>query len=389
MATIFRPPIFVRLPLRPSQQPDPVADLLTLFAPNPARPFSQTDWPIPQRAREPLKSDAPANLLALLQPNPAVAFRQSDWPAAQLRKPFNVDTFVNLVPLQTPAPAGTPFAQADWESPKARRAALKSDAPANMLPVLQPNPAAPFSQAIWDAAARQPRLVQVDAVVNLVPLQNPVAAAPPFFQSLWVTPPLRRPGLKSDAPADMLALLQPNPSASFSQEVWESASRLPRLVQVDAVTNLVPLQNPPAVAAPFAQEDWTAAATPKRAAQSDIFVNRLPLNGQPFTQNDWPHAAVRPRPLHSDAISAPRTLYSPNPTRPFAYFDYPLPRRRRAFQSEIVSNLSPVQLFVPNAPGYADVSDQSKGSLALRESTAGISMSERKGSFALSERGGT
>lgn len=221
MATLFRSPVVVKIPKRPSLPSDVYAAPRALYAPNPTRPFIQSDWPSAVRARAPLKSDYTVNLLALLQPNPAQPFIQADWPS--------------LRPSMPPQ---------------------KSDAPANMRVLLSPNPAAPFVELEWRYPADPRKAALVDAVVNLAPIQTPVVVEAPFSQSAWPNAAARQKELKSDAPADMLALLQPNPSAPFSEAAWNLAAKQPRLVQVDTVVNLVPLQNPPVVGDPFVQLDW-------------------------------------------------------------------------------------------------------------------------------------
>ena len=138
MATIFRSPLTVRPPKRPSQQPDPVVNLVPLQTPAVVGdPFYQLDWPLPRRGREPQKSDAPANLLPVQ--NPQVAgdpFFQLDWPqAAASRRLVQVDAVGNLVPLQAAPAAGDPFFQLDWPQAARLLRPLQSDILVNRLPL--------------------------------------------------------------------------------------------------------------------------------------------------------------------------------------------------------------------------------------------------------------
>src|SRR3954462_1298127 len=87
MATIFRPPVFVTLYQRPKAQPEYTVTLLTLYAPNPDRPFRQSDWPLAARPKQPQDAAAPANLNPLIYPNPARPFHQDGWDSATSARP--------------------------------------------------------------------------------------------------------------------------------------------------------------------------------------------------------------------------------------------------------------------------------------------------------------
>ena len=110
----------------------------------------------------------------------------------------------------------------------------------------------------------------------MLPLLEPNPAAP-FAQDDWPGPTLPRGLPKPDWQVDLLALLQTNPAQPFSLADWPSARTAPRLVQVDAVVNLVPVQSAPVAGDPFYQLDWPSAAALLHPIQSDIFVNLRPL----------------------------------------------------------------------------------------------------------------
>ena len=74
------PPIRIAVDLRTwlqsPAQPVPVA----------GSPFAQNDWQAASRMLRPIKADYPVDLLTLFAPNPAQPFNQTDWPAKRFRE---------------------------------------------------------------------------------------------------------------------------------------------------------------------------------------------------------------------------------------------------------------------------------------------------------------
>ena len=226
------------------------------------------------------------------------------------RKANHPDAYVNLLALREPNPS-RPFHQDDWPSARPPKEVKKSDAPANMLALLQPNPAVAFKQSDWPNA--KPR--------RLLP--------------------------KPDWPVDLLTLFQPNPSQPFSQADWFRVAKWRWPAQVDAVVNLIPLQNPVAEEAPFFQTEWPRAVDPRWRAQVDAVVRLNPLYtpnpAEPFKLDDWPAATPDrglPKPDWSVDLLA---LLQPNPTEPFIQKDWPKPAKAGPFQTDTFVNLLPVQ----------------------------------------------
>ena len=190
----------------------------------------------------PKQPDNPVDLLALLAPNPARPFKQDEWVNPRRTRPAQKsDAPTDLLSLQVIVVVTTPFQQNEWLNPPRGEAVQKSDAPANMLALLQPNPAITFSQTDWP---------------NCKPARLP----------------------KPDWPVNLLALLQPNPAASFRQSDWNAVLTKRQPASVDPAVNLLPLQNPPAVATlPFIVTEWLLPATRRPITFDHTAARNLPL----------------------------------------------------------------------------------------------------------------
>ena len=167
MATIFRPPVFVRLFARKPKQPENPDNLLPLQTIVVAvQPFAMLDWPNAVRLLPVQKFDAQVNR----QPFTILPFSSIDWQnpkRQQLTQKFDVPA--SLFPLVNPNPA-QPFNFSDWLSAKPVRLLPKPDWPINLFPLFRPNPAIPFQQNDWNTLTKR-LLTSADIVINLTPLQ--------------------------------------------------------------------------------------------------------------------------------------------------------------------------------------------------------------------------
>lgn len=281
MATVFRPPLIARLiPSKRAKglEEDDDVNLLALFAPNPSRPFSLTDWPNPKRAKPPQKSDAPADRRPLASPNPS-----------------------------------RPFAQYDWRSPVRAKRPQKSDAPTDRRVLVSPNPSRPFDQEDWPNPARRS---QKQALLQSASIPDAVVV-PPFSADDWTHPARRKQVQESDAPADSLSLRgQPTRLSD-----WPKPYRVAfRPTPFDA-PNLLPLTG-----TPFANYDWTNAARRGYRVEEEIgWPSLLETTLQPFLQQttEWPNPARAARRQQPETTSNPTLVVAS--ILPFALSDWPNP----------------------------------------------------------------
>lgn len=207
MATIFRPPIIVTISPRRKAKEDWTVNIRVQYV----VPFRQLDWSLPTKARAKVDVEAVGARLPLYAPNPPRPFNQSEWPnpasARQLPAP---DYNVNLLPLQNPVVVAIPFNETNWTRPATPRSPVTSDVIINLLPLQSAPVILPFSLGDWSTVAR-PR---AKAIVDLIERSAP--------------------------------LYTPNPAVPFINPIMmnTNASRRPSAI-VDAVVNLLPIQNPP------------------------------------------------------------------------------------------------------------------------------------------------
>lgn len=216
MATIFRPPVTVKIPKLPSQQPDAVINLRVLLSPNPAEPFRQDDWPSCARGRPAQASDAPANRL----PFTTLPFGQDDWPSTERPRYSDRGDADDGLALLAPNPA-RPFAASDWPTAATRKKAALTDQASNRLP----HTTLPFRQSDWPLPGRR-RPIQSDIIVNLLPLQAVPVVAAPFRQDEWHLCTRRGWAVRITEADAGLALREPNPAAPFLPLEWPPPSRL-------------------------------------------------------------------------------------------------------------------------------------------------------------------
>lgn len=275
MATVFRPPIIVTISPRRKVAEDWSVNVRVLYAPNPAVPFSQLDWPLAVRAKAKATGEPIAALSPLYNPTPVNPFSQSDWLNATRGRP----------PQKSDAPTYTstfyvtakPFTEPSWPSVLRGRAAAKVDDVVNLVPLQNPVVvvAAPFSQSDWPLAAARRKPVPIDTVQLLLPLTImpfagltetrifarqavrsdifvnllPLQAAPvifPFSLTDWSTVARRRPAALVDLIERDAPLYTPNPDRPFIDPIMMNSNSPKRAAAiVDTVANLLPPQNPP------------------------------------------------------------------------------------------------------------------------------------------------
>jgi hypothetical protein len=321
MATQFRPPLTVKIPVLPKAQPESDVNLAPLQVPVVvAPPFNLTEWPNPRPPGRVQDSDAAANLGPLQVP-PVVAapFTLADWPSLPLAKPPQAsDVSASPRTLIAPNPA-QPFVESHWPSLKPALPPQKSDAPDSARPILTPNPAQPFVEREWRTPARIPLSLKSDVYSWLYPLAQPNPAQP-FSQQLWEGAAKPFPKAIGDATAGIAPILTPNPERPFLPLDYATIRILAK-AKVDDVVNLAPLQAVVVVAAPFYQNIWD---NPAKAS--------------------WKVAA--------DSVAAISPLYNPNPAQPFSLSDWPTIRQTSKAKADDVVNLAPVQGTVVAAPFY-------------------------------------
>lgn len=244
MATVFRSPIINITYAQRKAQPEYVVSLNVLFSPNPAQPFTQTDWPKAHRARRPQDASAPANLNPLYYTVVVSApFYQDIWDSAVRARPKTVgESLGTLNPLLTPNPS-SPFNQDLWDPVAPRKARATGEAVGTDAPLLNPNPARPFKQDLWDLAARR----RARAVGEVRRPPDPV--------------------------------LTPNPSRPFVN-VFDTLFAARRKPVSDEAANFLPLQAVPIIF-PFSQSDWRVSIRHPVASKTDDFGIPLTLRPVP------------------------------------------------------------------------------------------------------------
>jgi hypothetical protein len=324
-----------------------------LLTPNPSRPFVQALWDNPAKRRTVATSEP---VLSGIRTAPVVTkpFHQDLWDAA---KPAKVkalpEVFDVINPLFSPNPP-RPFSQTDWDLAANPKIKAQPEAFDVSNPLFSPNPSRPFAMHDWQRVRRVTRTAKVDDVVNLMGLRGVVVVPTPFNQDLWegaAKPRLKitdvsigtslpltqflpinqnlwenakppRLSQKSDAPANMLPLLAPNPAIPFNQDLWENAAFARVKARVDDFANLRPIQTVVVVVAPFNQTDWARPAALRQPIKSDIYVNLLPLHtppvvsGPPFFQTDWTGVATPRRAARVDDVVNLLAIQNPPPIPP-------------------------------------------------------------------------
>lgn len=268
MATIFRPPIIVTVYSKPKARDEWAVNLSVLYSPNPASPFAQLDWPSAVRARAKATGEATSAPYSLYTPNPSGPFNQEDWLNAALArqaqksdaptyfippKPFTevawpgiqrglpaakVDDVVNL--YQAPVAIDYPFSQTDWGAVALPRKAIPADTVTLLLPFFGTAPFAGLTET--RTMARQS--VKSDIFVNLLPLQSaPIVL--PFSQGDWFSIAQRRFAANVDLIERSYPLYTPNPEFPFIDPIMANLNASQKqTAAVDAVMNLLPVQNP-------------------------------------------------------------------------------------------------------------------------------------------------
>lgn len=275
MATIFRPPIIVTVYPRRKAADEWSGNLRVLYAPNPAVPFKQLDWPLATRAGAKSVGEAVAAPAPLYTPNPAAPFRQSDW----------INAAIGRLPQKSDAPTyfigPKPFTEPSWPAIPRGRAAAKVDDVVNLVPLQNPVVvvAAPFAEFSWPPPQRG-RAAKVDDVVNLVPIQNP--AVIPFRQGDWplaVTP--RKPAIVDtvELPYSIYVTFKPFAGLTETRQFARPAAI------TDAFVNLLPIQSAPVIF-PFSLTDWSTVARPNFPAIVDAVESPVWLYAPPFVPVD-------------------------------------------------------------------------------------------------------
>lgn len=228
MATIFRAPIIIRLPVKPKAPATWEVNLLALLQPNPAQPFSQLDWPLPKRARPPQKSDAPANINPLFYPNPAQPFVQSEW-----SNPYNVRLSQRIIDhpaIQEVAVVAAPFVQSEWPNPAHYMHKAQDAAPQSRL---LPLATVPFANYDWPLSSKSKAAASGHF--------NSIFTAPeaPFFVTDWPNPARKRPTRRDDAIPNLTFTLAP-PTVPFSYHDWPNPKRRGKAQHTDVPPYIIP-----------------------------------------------------------------------------------------------------------------------------------------------------
>ena len=286
----------------------------------PPSPFSQSDWPLLARPKQPQDAAAAANLLPINTPavvvtgtwrSPLIITIYPTKKAAQESAPWNNSIYQPVVV------AGTPNNQDLWDNPSKAKPAQDAGAPPNLNPLYYPNPSSPFNQDLWEGQPRGKPSQDSSAAANLLPLNTPVVVAAPFNQDLWDLTPRRRAAL------------------------------------VDAVEILLPIYSP---FNPFTNQTEPVAFK-RQSLKSDIYVNLLPIQTAipaipPFYQNDWSGVATRRAVAKVDDVELLLAQYHPNPSAPFviSMTDGTKSPMRSAAKVDDVMNFLPIQNYVPPPP---------------------------------------
>lgn len=145
-------------PRGPAQADCQSSILVGLFA----RPFYQTDWPLPQRLRYPVQSEPPPNLLMTVSYVAVYPFALLEWPNPQtLIHPQESRGFVRPANVQLigldqffAAPGQGPAY--DWPNPQRPRYPLRPGPPPNLISVYLPPPPPPLVRPdyVWTEGTR-------------------------------------------------------------------------------------------------------------------------------------------------------------------------------------------------------------------------------------------
>lgn len=223
----FRPLLTVTIYQRLKAQLEYTVTMSALLAPNPAQPFSQTDWPRPASPGKVQASDVSRGALPLVSPNPAQPFSQNDWFQLRTVTKAKVDDVVNLLPVQTVVVAPRPFQQNDWLAPTPPKTKSTDTSLTGLSPLLSPNPAQPFVQSQWNSIAIARKPLNSDIFVNFLPIQSVPVVVLPFNQTQWPSIVPSRAKVFAESLTESLALYFPNPTAPFTEMDWPNPTTRP------------------------------------------------------------------------------------------------------------------------------------------------------------------
>lgn len=244
VAAPFRQSDWLTTQPRPKVTDTSVAPSSSLYFPNPAQPFLQSEWRLTAKIPFSLKSDSYWGGSPLYQPNPAQPFNQKLWEAAAKAWPKIVDTSIEP-----------------------------------SLSLYFPNPAVFVTEFDWTRIPPTTKAI-VDDFVNLLPLRAIVVVAAPFYQNDWTIIVTPRPTVTDTSFVAPSPLYHPNPSRPFIQGDWFTIP-LPRQKINETSLSALPSLYYPNPVQPFAQNDWVAATLGFKPAQVDTVELFLPLNAPP------------------------------------------------------------------------------------------------------------
>lgn len=292
---------------------------VTAILPVTQRPFSQTDWPLPDHKQSPSLEHFNRTAVGT-PPVLGVPFKSIDWP-----NPQSKGTFKHTQAFRPPPDlAGAPFSQSDWPNPAIIKRPVQDWQYSILNSTLAIVPPRPFKQLDWanPNVRRQPLQDWNYSVTAGLPV-----GTRPFAQTDWPLPSVRKQPLQ-DWQYTVTALL-PVSGTPFFPIDWPNPASKGTFKHTQAY-------RPPADIdrTPFNQDDWPNPNVRRQPVQDWQYsvTARLPVGATPFSQTDWPNPNVRKQPLQDWIYTVTATL--PVGATPFSQSDWPNPNvRSQALQA--------------------------------------------------------
>lgn len=334
MALIFRQPVVTPSPTRRLITADVFPNLLlATLAIVAGRPFNQTDWQAPIRARPASLAELAPNVTLRLGPQPP-KIRAVEQPNPQPRKALQYVDPANLL-TTTLAPKIAPVGTVDLAQVLTRKA-LGIEQPPNSLLAGIPSVPSAFL-ADWPNPQRT-RFTTADQVANWL-VRMPAVVPAPFVGADLPTPIARKYVGAIDAPPNttLRGIPQPFPFASSD---WPTPRRSV-YAGVDLAPNLV-LNALTVVRLPFRQsEQPLPPLRTKSAPYAEVGPNTtaagIPSARLPFALNDWPQPMKVRALLHE--VGGANILADSVPHHPFSQQDWPSVWRARPLTFDVTLNL--------------------------------------------------
>jgi hypothetical protein len=289
-------------------------------------PIRQQDWPPPQRVT--WYRDWELSLLqSTLTPAAALPFNQDDWQLPRTPQPINQTWTWNQVPML--GRDLLPFNQNDWPTP--RRIIWYRDWSANLLETTLAVTQAPVRQQDWPLSIPLPRqAVTVTWSFNFA-LTFVAPVVRPFNQYNWPLPQVPKPIDQAFWSSGLLqSTLTPAAVSMPVRVVWPAPPR-PVWYRDWSVNLLQSTLAAPPVVRPFNQYDWPLPRAPKRIDETWTSWNIYAPSFMPGPAETGVFAPPPPQAITWTANLLQSTL-APAVAKPFAQFDWPLPKSPRPIE---------------------------------------------------------